>query len=68
MKGVPQRHVVRAERLGSGILIQFDNGEAALYSAALLHSILDQAFVLPLVTSQSRAGAQRESEAIHKSN
>jgi hypothetical protein len=68
MKGAPQLHVVRAERLGSGIFIQFDNGEAALYSAALLHSILDRAFVLPLVPSQSQARTQSVSEAIHKAN
>jgi len=68
MKGVPQLHVVRAERLGSGILIQFNNGEAALYSAALLHSILDQAFVLAMVASGPQAGTQSEPEAIQRPN
>jgi hypothetical protein len=38
--------VIGVERLGGGIFIQFSSGEAALYSAALLHSMIGRAFVL----------------------
>ena len=37
-------------------MIQFSNGEAGLYTAALLHSIFDQAFVLPMSASEAQAG------------
>jgi hypothetical protein len=68
MKSVPQCRVVRVEKLGGGILIQFDTGEAALYSAALLHSMLNQAFVLPIATPEPPATTETEPESIRKPN
>ncbi len=32
--------IVTAERMGDGILIEFDDGKSALYSASLLYSAL----------------------------
>jgi hypothetical protein len=68
MKDVPQCRVIRVEQLGGGILVQFDSGEAALYSAALLHLMLDQAFVLSMATNESQASTQSEPEGVHKPN
>ncbi|MGA2538498.1 MAG: hypothetical protein ABSF53_20990 [Terracidiphilus sp.] len=68
MKPVLPNRVVEVERLGGGIFIQFSNGEAALYSAALLHSIIGQAFVLQGVTSASRADGQSSPKPVGKAN
>jgi len=38
--------VVGVEGLGGGIFVKFSTGEAVLYSAALLHSVIDRAFLL----------------------
>jgi hypothetical protein len=43
MEDPPDCDVVYAERLGGDVLIEFSDGEAALYSASLLRSIVDQA-------------------------
>ncbi len=36
-------HILAAERLNVGVVITFDNGESAIYSAALLYSMFPQA-------------------------
>ena len=36
-----------ADRLESGVLVTFDNGEARLYSASVLYAILSQAEEVP---------------------
>jgi hypothetical protein len=46
MKAAMPLRVIDVEKLGGGIYIQFSNGEAALYTAALLHSLIGEAFVL----------------------
>jgi hypothetical protein len=40
------RRVVDAERLGGGVIITFDDGKCAVYSAPLLYSILSNANLL----------------------
>ena len=35
--------ITHAERLKTGVIITFEDGKCALYSAALLHSVLSQA-------------------------
>jgi hypothetical protein len=46
METAPTLRVVGVEGLGGGIFVQFSSGEAVLYSAALLHSVINQAFLL----------------------
>jgi hypothetical protein len=46
MEVSPQSRVVDAERVGGDIVVEFDSGECALYSAALLHSMLTRATAL----------------------
>ena len=36
-------HIVYVERLNGSVVIGFDDGKTALFSAALLHNILPQA-------------------------
>jgi len=36
-------HIVYAERLGGGVIITFDDGRCAVYSALLLHNTFPQA-------------------------
>jgi hypothetical protein len=36
-------HIVSADRLGSGLIITFDDGKCGLYSTDLLYAILPQA-------------------------
>jgi hypothetical protein len=43
MEVTPQSRVVDAERVGGDVVVEFDSGECALYSAALLHSVLTRA-------------------------
>ena len=43
MKTDPQPRVIDAERLGGGIIITFEDGKTAIYSASLLDSIFSQA-------------------------
>jgi hypothetical protein len=47
MAGSSEPRVVEAERTASGILITFQNGEAALYSPRLLWSMFEMAEKLP---------------------
>jgi hypothetical protein len=42
----PPLRVVTAERTGGGVLIEFDNGDTAIYPASLLASIFSQAIEL----------------------
>jgi hypothetical protein len=43
MENPSDRHILVAERLNVGVVITFDNGECAIYSAALLYSMFPQA-------------------------
>jgi hypothetical protein len=43
MDGATEHRVVYAERVGDDVVIEFDDGECALYSADLLRSMLAQA-------------------------
>jgi hypothetical protein len=62
--------VIDVERLGGGIFILFSTGEAALYSAALLHSMIGEALVLQGVTATgaSWTDAQSSSKPAGKAN
>ncbi len=39
-------HLLAAERLNGGVIITFDDGKCAVYSASLLYATLDQAIVV----------------------
>jgi hypothetical protein len=39
----PPPHIICADRIGDGLLIEFDNRKCALYSAALLYKTLAKA-------------------------
>jgi hypothetical protein len=43
MESEPKFHIVDAERVSDGVMVEFDDGECALYPASLLRSILPQA-------------------------
>lgn len=43
MQSEPGRHVVAAERIDDGVIITFDDGRCAVYSAALLYSFVGSA-------------------------
>jgi hypothetical protein len=43
MKTLSVPRVVSAERLEKGVIITFDDGKCALYSASLLHATFPQA-------------------------
>ncbi len=43
----PEQRIVEAERTASGILITFQNGEAAVYSPQLLWSMFEMAEKIP---------------------
>jgi hypothetical protein len=59
MEIIPIPRVVYAERVGDDVIIEFDDGECALYPAALLLAILPQA-----VKIECSAFDQVESETI----
>jgi hypothetical protein len=44
----PEPRIVSCDRMDSGIVVSFDDGKTALYSAALLHATLPQARAMPL--------------------
>jgi hypothetical protein len=44
METTPDRRILAAERLSVGVVITFDNGECAIYSAALLYSMFREAY------------------------
>jgi hypothetical protein len=48
----PPLRIVTAERCGGGVLIEFDNGDSAIYSAPLLASIFSQAIALEETDSE----------------
>jgi hypothetical protein len=70
MNEAPALRVIGVEWLGGGIFIQFSNGQAALYSAALLHSMIGQAFILQEDTAggASLADAQPTPQSAGKPN
>jgi hypothetical protein len=43
MENDSARRITEIERAGSGVLISFDDGKSAVYSAALLYAALPQA-------------------------
>jgi hypothetical protein len=43
MEAAPKYLVVYAERVGGNVIIEFNDGKCALYSASFLHSMLTQA-------------------------
>ena len=43
MESEPEFHVVDAERVSDSVMVEFDDGECALYPASLLRSVLPQA-------------------------
>jgi hypothetical protein len=43
MESKPEFYVVDAERVSDGVIVEFDDGESALYPASLLRSMLPQA-------------------------
>jgi hypothetical protein len=50
MKTDPQPYVTDAERVGGDVIITFQDGKAAVYSASLLHSFFPHAQRLPIKT------------------
>ena len=47
MENGPETRITYVERLGGGVVIGFDDGKTALYSAAFLRSVLEHAQELP---------------------
>ncbi len=47
MESLHEPRIIFAERLDGGIIVHFSNGRAAIYSCALLLSVLDQAEDVP---------------------
>jgi hypothetical protein len=43
MESAMESRVIFADRIGQGVIIEFDDGTSALYSASLLRSILPKA-------------------------
>lgn len=43
----PDPRIISCDRMDSGIVVSFDDGKTALYSAALLRAALPQARVMP---------------------
>lgn len=40
---LPEPRIIYAERLGGGVIITFDDGKCAVYSALLLHDTFSRA-------------------------
>jgi hypothetical protein len=49
----PTPRVVSVERLQSGVIIDFEDGKSAVYSASLLYSVLSRAERLPDKSSRN---------------
>jgi hypothetical protein len=47
MEGHPEPRVVFSDRIDGGMVIGFDDGKTAYYSAALLYTTLPQAQMMP---------------------
>lgn len=62
MKDATSFRVVEVERLAGGVLIAFNTGEAAHYSAELLHSMIAQADRLPAKPGRLTRGAETQSQ------
>jgi hypothetical protein len=60
MNGRPSPRVTFSDRMDGGIVVGFDDGKTAYYSAALLHATLPQAKMMP---SDSETGLPHEQEA-----
>jgi hypothetical protein len=43
----PTPHILSVERLKRGVIIDFEDGKSAVYSASLLYSVLPRAELLP---------------------
>ena len=52
METIPIPRIVYAERVGDDVIIEFDDGECALYPASLLFSILRQAVKIEFSDSE----------------
>jgi hypothetical protein len=48
MDARPEPRIVSCDRMDGGIVVSFDDGKTALYSAVLLHATLPQARAMPL--------------------
>jgi hypothetical protein len=53
MEGRPEPRVIFSDRIDGGMVIGFDDGKAAYYSAALLHAALPRAQMMPSDTEDS---------------
>jgi hypothetical protein len=53
MNTQPTPRVVSVERLKSGLIIDFEDGKSAVYSASLLYSVFSRAERLPDKTSKN---------------
>jgi predicted NAD/FAD-binding protein len=49
--------VTNVERFGDGVVIEFDDGQCALFSAAVLHAALPQAVRIEASESESDSDA-----------
>jgi hypothetical protein len=47
MEGRPEPRVIFSDRIDGGMVIGFDDGRTAFYSAALLYATLPQAQMMP---------------------
>jgi hypothetical protein len=47
MEGRSEPRVIFSDRIDGGMIIGFDDGKTAFYSAALLHAALPQAQMMP---------------------
>jgi len=47
VNGRPNPRVTFSDRMDNGIVVGFDDGKTAYYSAALLHAVLPQAQMMP---------------------
>jgi hypothetical protein len=52
VEATPNPRIVYAERVGGDVIIEFDDGECALYPASLLFSILRQAVKIEFSDSE----------------
>lgn len=60
MNGEARPRIVSAERLSNSVVITFDNGQCAEYSASLLHDTLPQARLLLQSSDESEDDVQAE--------
>jgi hypothetical protein len=59
--GRPNPRITFSDRIDNGIVVGFDDGKTAYYSAALLHATLPQAQMMPSDSEDS--GLPHEQEA-----